>query len=171
MTNPVRNTYGELVSNKINNFLGMTPAQMPITLGGDLNGLGIDWGLAPTANNTFNPALGVDQNFATAMQANAQAPFLSWDSFAGKMGPNGWTPGWGMQGMQALGGLASAWNGMQQLDLAKDQFAFQKRAYEQNYNNQKTLTNAYLRDRQARRIAEGTAQGTVDDYMDKNGIK
>lgn len=157
-------------ANQLKNALGVNPVELPTTLTGNTGGLGIDFGVSPAAASTFNPALNVDQNFASAMQNTGNSPFLSMDSFAGKMGPNGWTPGWGMQGLEVLSGLAGAWNGMQQLDLAKDQFAFQKQAYTKNYENQKKLTNARLEDRQKARRSFSSAHEDEESYMARNRI-
>lgn len=73
---------------------------------------------------------------------------------------------------QALAGLGSVYNGMQQQKQAKKQFDFTKDAYNQNASNQARLTNAELADRQDRRTdasGEGTYAST-EDYVAKNGV-
>ena len=68
-------------------------------------------------------------------------------------------------------GAWNAWNGMQQLDLAKEQFAFQKDAFNKQYNNQRKLTNARLRDRQNARLAAApNGYQSTDAYMKQNGV-
>lgn len=130
----------------------------------------------PVAFDTWQPDAELTQWGDTAMKNWGVDPaqpvsLLSKDSFLGKMGPDGWIPGWGMQGLQIGSALMGAWNGMQQLDLAKDQFAFSKQAYEQNYQNQRKLTNAALRDRQrARYASDPRGQQTSDEYMKENGV-
>ena len=65
----------------------------------------------------------------------------------------------------------SGWLGLQNLDLAKDTLAFQKDAFSKQFENQRTLTNSELRDRQAARVAANpTAYQSVDEYMRQNGV-
>ena len=78
-------------------------------------------------------------------------------------------PGWGGMALGAVSGLGSAYLGMKQYGLAKQQLAEGKRQYDKNYANQKQLTNASLEDRQAGRVAAGQAT-SVADYMKKNGV-
>lgn len=56
-------------------------------------------------------------------------------------------------GIQGLSALAQGWLGFQQLGLAKDSLAFQKDAFNKNYENQRQLTNQQLMDRQRARAA------------------
>jgi hypothetical protein len=143
--------------------------QIPVPTTTSTMGLGQGW--MPDAGLTQWGETALNNWGMNGAGAAGNGDWFSLGSALGKMTPNGFAPGWGMQGLQALGGVMGAWNGMQQLNLAKDQFAFSKQAYKKNYENQKKLTNSYLRDRQARRIREGSAQGSVDDYMNQNGIK
>ena len=60
---------------------------------------------------------------------------------------------------------------MEKVDLAKDSLNFQKDAFSKQFENQRTLTNAELRDRQIARVASNpTAYQSVDDYMKANGV-
>ena len=72
----------------------------------------------------------------------------------------------------AISGIMGAWNGMQQLDLAKDQFAFQKQAFNKNWAAQTKLLNSQMRDRQnARNAADDAAYQDTTDYMRENEVK
>jgi len=71
----------------------------------------------------------------------------------------------------AIGGIAQSWLGMKQLGLAEEQFDFKKDAWQKEYNNQTTLTNARLRDRQSSRVAANPgAYQSVGDYMNQNRV-
>lgn len=79
-------------------------------------------------------------------------------------------------GVNALGGVFNAYQGMKGLDLAKDQFNFNKSAFLTNLANQANLTNERLATRQATRlrsqgVPEDQIQGQVDAYMQKYGAK
>lgn len=68
--------------------------------------------------------------------------------------------GWGSV-MGGIGSLAGAWNGLQQVRLAKDQFKFAKGMAETNLANQAAVTNQALRDRRSgRRAVFGGNKGT-----------
>jgi len=105
--------------------------------------------------------------------AIARPDFFSWDGFfGGKNGDETSFNGWGGSALGALQGLGNAYMGMRQYGLAKDQFKFQKQAFEKNFNVQKGLTNARLEDRQRARVAANpNAYESVGDYMNKYGIK
>jgi len=71
----------------------------------------------------------------------------------------------------ALSAGIGAYTGLQNYRLAKDQLAFQKYAFGKNWENQVTLTNAALRDRQAARYsANPNAYESPDEYMAKNKV-
>jgi len=62
--------------------------------------------------------------------------------------------------------------GKKQLDMAKDQLDFQKKAFEKNYAAQRQRTNTQLRDRQKRRAYERPDYyQSVGAYMKENGVK
>lgn len=79
--------------------------------------------------------------------------------------------GWG----STLFGVAKAgldgYLGLQQLGLVKDSLNFQKDAFSKQFENQRTLTNAELRDRQNARVASNpTAYQSTEDYMKANAV-
>ena len=97
----------------------------------------------------------------------AKPDFFSMESF---LGGNG-TPGWGGAALGAASGLMNGFMGMQNYNLAKQQLAFQKQAYEKNLANQTKMTNTALEDRQRARVASNAgAYQSVSDYMRQNGI-
>jgi hypothetical protein len=90
--------------------------------------------------------------------------------FGGKIGDNQVN---GMANTLAGGvsSIADLWSGMQQLNLARDQLAFQKDAFNKNWAAQRTTTNTALADRQRARLgANPTGYESLDSYMGKNGI-
>lgn len=136
----------------------------------DLSSLG-NYGSAYTPDASL-AALGTTPVGGTATQ-----PTNWWDSFSklllgGKDATTGATQsGIAMPAIAAGSALLQGFLGMQQYGLAKDQFKESKRQYEQNYNAQKTTTNAALEDRQRARVASNSgAYESVSDYMNKNRI-
>lgn len=82
------------------------------------------------------------------------------------------TQGWSSPALGAVAGLGNAYMGMQQLNLAKETLANNKRQFDMNYGAQRTTTNARLEDRQRARV-NGSAPGTyesVGDYMNKHRV-
>lgn len=70
----------------------------------------------------------------------------------------------------ALGGF-KAYTGYKQLQNMEDTLSFQKDAFSKQFENQRTLTNANLADRQARRVsASGSEAMGVEEYMQKYGV-
>jgi len=70
-----------------------------------------------------------------------------------------------------LGSGAQAWLGGKQVGLAEDTLDFQKDAFSRQFNNQATLTNASLRDRQAVRYArDPNRYQSPDEYMKQNKV-
>jgi hypothetical protein len=146
---------------------------------------------APTVPGAYKPlypnALGVGNNVATqvanAGTGGAAKPAGAWwnpfswndeqklDMWGGKDADGNMINGT-LTSMAAVGkGLADSWLGMQQLDLGQEQLAFQKNAFNQNFQNQRTLTNASLQDRQAARVAANpNGYQSVGDYMKENGV-
>lgn len=81
------------------------------------------------------------------------------------------TQGWGAPALGAVAGLGNAYMGMQQLNLAKETLANNKRQFDMNYGAQRTTTNAALEDRQKARVASNAgAYQSVGDYMNKNRV-
>lgn len=74
-------------------------------------------------------------------------------------------------GVQGLTGLAGAYLGYQQMNLAKDQLAQNKKIFNLNFENQAKTVNTQLEDRQRARVASNAgAYQSVGDYMDQNQV-
>lgn len=112
----------------------------------------------------FQVTDGVSFDFSNG---NTTESFFSMDNLFGNQNQVGVLP-------TVLGGLdalSGAIMGFQNYNLAKDQLAFQKQAYEANMANQVKMTNAQLRDRQAaRHAANPQAYESADSYMAKNEV-
>lgn len=107
---------------------------------------------------------------ASPMQGSGYVPTF-WDKMFGYQDGNIQYGAMAPTLLQGAGGLAQSWLGMQQLDQAKEQFAFEKDAFQKQYNNQVQLTNANLRDRQSARVAAAPgAYQSVGDYMNQNKV-
>lgn len=79
--------------------------------------------------------------------------------------------GWGGAALGLLQGLGSAYMGMKQYGLAKDQLQFSKDAFNKNYAAQAAMTNSNMEDRQRARVASNPgAYQSVGDYMAQNRI-
>jgi hypothetical protein len=79
--------------------------------------------------------------------------------------------GWANTGLGVANAALGAWQSMQQMDLARDQLAFQKDAFAKNWAAQRKTTNSALADRQNARLgANPTGYESLDSYMAKNGI-
>lgn len=75
-------------------------------------------------------------------------------------------------GLQALGGLWTAYNGRQNTALAKQQMANSLDQWNKNYANQVASYNTTLEDRQNARVAaQGANQQDTASYMAKNRLK
>jgi len=73
--------------------------------------------------------------------------------------------------LQGLGSLFQAWNGMQTLGLAKDQFNFQKNAFNTNLANQKQTYNTALEDRIRGRTSDYAGkEQDVQSYLNQNRL-
>jgi len=81
------------------------------------------------------------------------------------------TNGAALPTLNLVNGLTQGFLGFEQLGIARDKLNENKRQFNLNFGNQARLTNSRLRDRQERRIAEGRASGTVEDYMAQNGMR
>jgi len=74
-------------------------------------------------------------------------------------------------GAKGLNSILQGFLGLKQLNLANDQLKFQKDAFNKNFDSQRRLTNAELRDRQATRNIDVAGSTPVDEYMNKYGIQ
>ena len=76
-----------------------------------------------------------------------------------------------LTGIQAFSGLANAWMGKQQLDLARDSLNTSRQQFAANFNNQAQTTNTRLEDRQRARVASNPgAYESVGSYLDRNRV-
>lgn len=96
------------------------------------------------------------------------------DSFLGTKDFNGW----GVPALQGILGGINAYASLKNLGLAKDQFNFQKSAYNTDLYNQATLVNAQMADAASARYndAGGASNpnnpyATSADYVAKNQVK
>ena len=159
-------------------------------------GFGIQQAAAPSLANTWDS--GVLQNiwngetpvreFGIAQSYNAmnspsgslasgapfgsnpyQRPPVDWWSMDGAFG-NGQTGGWAMPAIQGLQSMFNWSQGNKALDLARDQFNFSKKITQKNLDNQTSLLNSAMQDRQnARRSASSSYQDT-GSYMKEHGL-
>jgi len=73
--------------------------------------------------------------------------------------------------LQGAGSIAQSILGWGQLSEAKKQNAFTQEAWQKQYDNQTTLTNASQRDRQSARVAAAPgAYQSVGEYMQQNKV-
>lgn len=117
--------------------------------------------------------IGADAGAVPANPAATGGLGSIFDSFFQQKDASGATSGgWGSAALGLGQGLASAYMGMQQYGLAKDQLAFQKNAFNKNYAAQRQSTNTALEDRQRARVASNAgAYQSVGDYMKQNGVR
>lgn len=96
----------------------------------------------------------------------------AWQRFAGYFDEDAKTnvDGWGSTAFSIGGSLLDGYLGMRQYGLMKDQLAFQKQAFETNLQNQRTLTNSQLRDRQTARYRHDPRWQSPSEYMQTNGV-
>lgn len=81
------------------------------------------------------------------------------------------TQGWGSSALGLANAGLQGYLGLQQLGLAKDNLSFQKDAFSKQFENQRTLTNTEMMDRQNARVASNPgAYQSTDEYMKANGV-
>ena len=129
----------------------------------------------PDSANTANMLRVFDPNAVGKQMVDGQlvAPdTLSWDSAFGYTDANGTSiAGWGTQGLGAASSLMGMYGGMEQLSLAKKNYALQKQAFEQNYNANRTAYNSAVANQWGRAHANGQTTMSESDYMAKYGLK
>ena len=81
------------------------------------------------------------------------------------------TPGWGGLALGAAQGVTGAFLGMQQLNIAKETLAQNKREFELNFGAQRQTLNTAIEDRAANRVARNANSESVESYMDRNRIR
>ena len=133
------------------------PYQQQPTQAGPMNYMsGIPGGVtAPMQNMAQNTQ--IDPSFMDKMFGYQQ----------GNMQVGGMAPGL----LQGAGSIAQSLVGWGQLNEAKKQNAFTQDAWQKQYDNQTTLTNASQRDRQSARVAAAPgAYQSVGEYMQQNKV-
>ena len=110
------------------------------------------------------------QNIMVNNQPPSFDPSLSQRLFGyqdGNVNVGGMAPGL----LQGAGSIAQSILGWGQLGEAKRQNAFTQDAWQKQYDNQATLTNASQRDRQSARVAAAPgAYQSVGEYMQQNKV-
>lgn len=101
---------------------------------------------------------------------NSAKPGSIWDSFFTKTENDITKQGWGGMALGAGSSLMNGILGFQQLGIAKDTLAQNKKQFDINFAAQQKTTNARLADRQAARVAYGAGATPVSEYMAKYGI-
>lgn len=92
--------------------------------------------------------------------------FLPWKNADGSAGM-----GWGMPLLNMGSSLLNGYLGFKQLGLAEDSLNFQKNAFSKQFENQRTLTNNELLDRQNARYASNpTAYQDPTTYMKEHSV-
>ena len=113
----------------------------------------LDWSSPETAGGPFNPSgggLNFDKGF-----------------WLGDKNSMGVLP----VGAQLLQTGINAYTGIRGLNLAEEQLAFTKEAFNKNYANQVKMVNSQLRDRQeARYAANPNAYQNPDEYVEENKV-
>lgn len=93
------------------------------------------------------------------------------DLFGGKDSEGAQVNGSLPTGMAAFSGLAGAYLGWQQFNLAKDQMEQNKKIFNLNFGAQAQSTNRELEDRQMRRHRDsGGASESAESYMARNRV-
>lgn len=140
------------------NIPGMkSPSQSTASPGGfDFNALESIAGFGPGGTNPGTPGAGFDMSPGFLDRTLEDGTKIN---------------GWGGMALGIGQGLIGGYLGMKQYGLAKDQLNQAKKEFELNYNNQRKLTNAELRDRQKVRHATNPDEfESPDEYMKRNGI-
>ena len=134
-----------------------------------------NWSGAKDANNNTIILQNFDPNAVGKQMVNGQLATpdtLSWDSAFGYTDANGSSiAGWGVQGLGAASSLMGMYGGMEQLGLAKKNYALQKQAFEQNYNANRTAYNSAVANQWGRAKANGQTAMSESEYMAKYGLK
>lgn len=105
----------------------------------------------------------------TGTPITARPDFFSWDGMLGGKNADGTSfNGWGGAALGALQGLGSAYMGMKQYGLAKDQLAFSKDAFNKNYALQKSTMQGRIDGKARARYAAdpgGSGAANADAYV------
>lgn len=132
------------------------------------NGQGMTAPQAPAPGAPVVPAIAMPGATGNKMSSTGQN--------TGGFGGNGFLGGiGGIEGlgtiMQGIGSLGQVWASIQAVRMAKDQFNFQKEAYNTNLENQTQTYNTSLEDRiRARSHTEGRGADYVDSYLAEHAL-
>jgi hypothetical protein len=141
----------------------------PLNQGYLPNSFSLDPSLNPMAGNA-NGFMGMTQPMK---MVGSMADQASWfDSFLGKKYSDGsQAMGWGSTLLDLGKAGMQGYLGLEQLGLAKDNLAFQKDAFSKQFENQRSLANTEMQDRQNARVASnpGAYQDT-NSYMKQHGV-
>ena len=134
-----------------------------------------NWGGTADPTKTDQLLQTFDQNAVGKQMIDGQLvspDTFSWDSAFGFTDANGSSiAGWGVQGLGAASSLMGMYGGMEQLGLAKKNYALQKQAFEQNYNANRTAYNSAVANQWGRAKANGQTAMSESEYMAKYGLK
>ena len=126
-------------------------------------GFGFDWNLSnigPASQPTFDSST-LFNNAPTAGGPAGGGGFMNSLSNAWNNNPMGVIG----QGVSAFNTLAQIYSSFKALDLAEDQFSFQKKAWNKNYNNQVKDYENQLKSRWAARDSAAKARGQEFESM------
>lgn len=144
------------------------------------NAAALNWGqTAQQPMTQMAPTMAAPASLGTAgfgfMPSQAQG--INWDTSALNTPGGGGESWWQTPGMvggiaQGIGALAGAWNAHRGLGLARDQFRFQKEAYNTNLANSIQSYNTSLEDRIRGRTSdyEGKEQD-VQGYLNRHSLR
>ncbi len=111
--------------------------------------------------------------FPAGTNTGASTPNANWqlDWFGGTRPDRTQVAGYIPTAVDAFSGLAGAYLGFQQMNLAKDQLEQNKRIFNLNFANQAQTVNTQLEDRQRARVASNPdAYESIDSYMNRNRV-
>lgn len=133
---------------------------------------GLNFGTKDLGNLNANSVIGAGDNFGLDIPKDAATPDKGWNWFSSKDPKTGQVQAGALgEGIGAFTGIANAYLGWQQFNLAKDQMAQNKKIFNLNFSTQAQTLNTEMADRQRVRVARGSGAESVDSYMAKNSIK
>lgn len=152
---------------------GLGATQNPLSLMPTVE-FGQNYGPVPTLQGNYASPLAFSTN--SLPQASMWDGIKQWgrdSGFLATKDANGLeTQGWGGLALNTAQGLMNGFLGMRQYGLYKDQLNLQKKAFQKNWEAQRSTINSQLEDRQRARVASNaSAYQSVGDYMAQNGIK
>lgn len=153
---PLLGSVGYTNTNPLNNF-GITNPQNISDYDFNLAGLSGQTGFDISNSTGFMP-LGLAQN---SQQPGMFSQLSNWTTQNG--------PSLNV-GLSALSGLNSFFTGNKMLKENKRQFNQQMAFTQQQYDNERKLTNAALADRQQKKVNANSSFQNVEDYMKTYGV-